>query len=91
MRGATDFPRYGRPKMSQSLNALLTLREKPHSTPREIFRQENVSRWFIAVFLKTVKFHPYKVHLNNEVKIILIDEKNFVKCLCRNVSRIPNF
>lgn len=68
-RSVKDAPRSGRPKVNNDtkLNALLTLHETPHTTTTEIARQENVSQSFVAKFLKSMRFHPYKVRLIHEL------------------------
>lgn len=56
-----DLSRCGRPKIKDEtkLNALITLRENPHTTTAKVARQENVNQAFIAKFVEKVNFHPY--------------------------------
>lgn len=64
-------PRTGRPRTvttdAKSLDVLQTFVEDPHSSIRKAIVQHDISFSSVQKILKTNKFHPYKLHLVQEL------------------------
>lgn len=64
-----NLSKTGRPKISEDirLNALLSVRDNPHASTREIGLNFNISHFTVNGILKAEKYHPYKVHALHEL------------------------
>jgi len=64
-----DLPKVGRPSVGADveLNVLLQVQEDPHTNSRECGRDVGTSHNTVLRVLKRHRFHPYKVHLVQEL------------------------
>lgn len=65
-----DKPRAGRPSVlheDRQLDTLLMVQENPHSTVVGVASQLNTSKNTVSRLLRKLKYHPYKVHLVQEL------------------------
>lgn len=94
-----DKPRVGRPPAldeNRQLDALLMVQENPHSTLVEVASHVDTSKNTVFRLLHKQKFHPYKVHLVQELSDDDFDRRvqfsetmmelsNANPCLIRNI------
>jgi hypothetical protein len=64
-----DLPKSGRPVLNEDskLNVLLALEENPHNSVRQVGRDHDVPFTTVHKVLKHEKWHPFKVHLVQEL------------------------
>jgi len=65
-----DKPKTGRPLAldeNRQLDAVLMVQENPHSTFVEVGSQVSASKSTVSRLFRKHKFHPYKVHLIQEL------------------------
>lgn len=64
-----DLPKSGRPKINDDtkLNVFLALEENPHNSVRQVSRDHDVPFTSVHKMLKNEKWHPFKIHLVQEL------------------------
>lgn len=66
--------------------------EYPHLTIRRAAEQHDISRMSVHTILKSIKFHPYKVHLVQELNEDDPDRRTeFCDLMMNKIDRDPNF
>lgn len=76
-----DLPRSGRPlDENKTLDIALSLQKDPHLSTVSLAQNHAAYRRTIGRFLKTEKYHSYKIYLVQELcKITMISVCNFVR------------
>lgn len=69
--GTVQVPKRTRPKTTthqeNEINIIAAVTHNPHISTRELERDSGISRTSILRILKVQKFHPYHIHLNQEL------------------------
>lgn len=91
-----DQPRSGRPKTTTSdevaLDVLQTIVETPITPARQISRDLDIPHPSVLRILKQNKFHPYKVHLVQELSEDDFDRRlEYCETVMRKVDEDPDF
>lgn len=66
----TDIPKSGRKRIlddEKKLDVLLDIQDNPHKPTRQVAADNDVSKTSILRLLKNEKYHPYKIHLVQEL------------------------
>ena len=81
----------GRPKSAtnneNALNLLLHVQEDPHVSTRQLARDYNVSQASVCNLMKSVKWHPYKIQLLQELSEDDFDRRSE---FCETVMELSN-
>lgn len=95
-RGVKDRPKSGRPVSVTSeenrLNVVLDVVENPKNSTEQLALNHDMSRYSIQKILKREKFHPYKIHLLQELCEDDFDRRiEFCEVIMDRLNQNPNF
>jgi hypothetical protein len=91
-----DLPRSGRPKTATNedvaTDVLVTVMEEPHSTLRNLGTEYNISSYSVWKILNSNKYHPYKIHLVQELSEDDFDRRiEYCDTMMQRLDTDPNF
>lgn len=89
-----DVPKSGRKQTSEDkkLDVLLTFQENPHTSSRQVGLDNNMDHTTVLKILKKEKWHPYKVHLVQELLEDDFDRRvEFCENIMEKCNRDPLF
>lgn len=94
--GVTDRPKSGRPvsvtNEENSLNVMLDVVENPINSTQQRALNHNMSRYSIQKICKREKFHPYKIHLLQELSEDDFDRRiEFCEVIMDKLNENVNF